>query len=171
MKHGVIDNLPRIKAVAPAKRPFTLRVTWTDGARDDVDLTGLIHRSRHFNVFASDPAALRRVRVIDYGAAIGWANGLDYSADTLKTLADEQRPMAGAELAAFEAKFGLNTAETATLLEIAERTVRLYRGAEKLPQPIAVALRAMAANDTVLAAHYRPATRRLPGRPKKAVAA
>ena len=61
-----------------------------------------MHRSRHFRVFLDAPAAFRKVRVAYCGAGIEWDNGLDYGADTLKMLADEQRPVSGADLVAFE---------------------------------------------------------------------
>jgi hypothetical protein len=42
-----VDTLPRIKSVA-ARAPWTLHMTWADRKKDPIDLTGLIHRSRHF---------------------------------------------------------------------------------------------------------------------------
>lgn len=161
------ESLPRIKAIAPARTPFVLDVTWQNGTRSRVDLTGLIHRSRHFRVFTGRPSEFRKVRVINYGTGIGWENGLDYAAATLKTMAEEQRPMTGAELSAFQERNRLNTRETAALLDIAERTVRAYRRARALPQPIAIALRAFDADGTILAAHYKPVDVRPRGRPRQ----
>lgn len=160
------DLLSRVKAVEAAKAPLSLRITWGDGTRSDVDLTGLIHSSRHFAVFSRDTAAFRRVKPVSYGSGIGWDNGLDYSAATLRTLAEQQRALSGKDLTAFESRHGLNTAETAMLLHVAERTVRAYRGLKTLPEPIAIALRAFDGDPTVFAAHYRPISRRQRGRPK-----
>jgi hypothetical protein len=165
----LMDAPLRIKSVEPAKSAFTLKVVWADGSRSRVDFTGLIHRSRHFKAFADDAAAFRRVKPIAFGTGIGWANGLDYSAATLKTLADEQHALSGDDLVAFEKKFGLNTAETAVLLHVAERTVRVYRAADALPETIAMALRSLEADSTIFAAHYRPVARRERGRPRKPV--
>jgi DNA-binding transcriptional regulator YiaG len=162
-------EMPRVKRVSAGKRPWTVDVQWKDGSESHVDLTGLIHRSRHFRRFLEEPLAFRKVKIVDWGAAIGWENGLDYSANTLKTIAEEQRPLSGADLQAFEAKNNLNSAETANLFDVSERTIREYRTVEKLPQPIALALRAMLANSAVLDAHYRPAARRPRGRPKQSV--
>jgi hypothetical protein len=161
------DKLPRIKSVSAGRVPWTLNVGWANGKKDRVDLTGLIHRSRHFRVFLDDPATFRKVRVVHFGGGIEWENGLDYGADTLKMLADEQRPVSGADLVAFEAELHLGTAETAALLGLAERTVRAYRKADRLPQSVAIALRTMRASNTVLAAHYRPVGHRARGRPRK----
>ena len=100
---------------------------------------------------------------------IEWENGLDYGADTLKMMADERRPVSGADLVAFESDLNLSTSETAALLGLAERTVRAYRRAERLPQSIAIAIRTIRASNTVLAAHYRPVGQRRRGRPRKEV--
>src|SRR6266516_389049 len=134
-----MDTLPRLKAVSAARAPWTVNVTWADGTKDRVDLTGLIHRSRHFRVFLNRPGTFRKVRVVPFGAGIEWENGLDYGADTLKMMADEQRPVSGADLVAFEGALDLSTSETAMLLGLAERTVRAYRRAKRLPQSIAIA--------------------------------
>jgi hypothetical protein len=149
---------------------LSLDVAWDDGTKSRVDMTGLVHTSRHFKVFAEDAAAFRRVKPVSYGSGIGWENGLDYSAATLKTLAEQQQSMSGEELVSFERKHGLNTAETAALLDIAERTVRSYREADALPEPVAMALRALDRDPTIFAAHYRPIARRGRGRPIKAAA-
>jgi len=162
-----MDSLPRVKSVGAARAPWSLNITWADATKGRIDLTGLIHRSRHFRVFLDSPAAFRKVHVADFGGGIEWENGLDYGADTLKMLADEQRPVSGADLVAFETELNLGTAETAALLGLAERTVRFYRIAKRLPQALAIAIRAIRASNTILAAHYRPAGHRLRGRPKK----
>jgi len=75
--------------------------------------------------------------------------------------------VSGADLAAFEAELNLSTAETAALLGLAERTVRAYRNAKRLPQSVAIAIRTIRASNTVLAAHYRPVGHRARGRPRK----
>jgi Protein of unknown function (DUF2442) len=165
-----MDTLPRIKAIGTASGPWALNVTWADGSKDRVDLTGLIHRSRHFRVFLDDAAAFRKVHLSAFGGGIEWENGLDYGADTLKMMADEQRPVRGHDLVAFERTFKLSTAETAALLGLAERTVRAYRNAKRLPQSVAIAIRAIQASSTVLAAHYRPVGHPARGRPRKQVA-
>jgi hypothetical protein len=162
-----VDALPRVKAASIGRAPWTINVTWADGTKDRIDLTGLIHRSRHFRVFIDHPAAFRRLRVAPFGAGIEWDNGLDYGADTLKMMADEQRPVSGADLVAFESDLNLSTSETAVLFGLAERTVRAYRHAQRLPQTLALAIRVIRASNTVLAAHYRPVGQRGRGRPKR----
>jgi hypothetical protein len=162
-----VDALPRVGSVTAGRAPWTLNVIWADGTKNRVDLTGLIHRSRHFRIFLDDPGAFRRVHLADFGGGVEWDNGLDYGADTLRMVADEQRPVTGADLVAFELDFNLSTAETAALLGLAERTVRAYRTAKEVPQSVAIAIRAIRASNTLLAAHYRPVGHRARGRPKK----
>jgi hypothetical protein len=82
------DGLPRVKSVAAARAPWTLNVEWADDTKNRVDLTDLIHRSRHFRRFLDDPEAFRRVRVADFGGGVAWENGLDYGADTLKLIVE-----------------------------------------------------------------------------------
>ncbi|HXC54808.1 MAG TPA: hypothetical protein VNU97_05910 [Rhizomicrobium sp.] len=162
--------LPRIKSVQAARAPLLLDVVWGDGTKSRIDMTGLVHSSRHFKVFAQDAAAFRRVKPVGYGSGIGWENGLDYSAATLRTLAQQQQALSGRHLAKFEARHGLNTAETAALFDVAERTVRSYRETKALPEPVAIALRTFDSDPTVFAAHYRPVARRGRGRPAKVAA-
>jgi hypothetical protein len=162
-----MDTLARIRAVTAARAPWTLNVTWVDGTKDRVDLTGLIHRSRHFGIFLGNAAAFRKVHLSAFGGGIEWENGLDYGADTLQMMAAEQRPVSGRDLVAFESALSLSTGETAALLGLAERTVRAYRRAKRLPQSVAIAMRAIRASNTVLAAHYRPVGHPTRGRPRK----
>ena len=84
-------------------------------------------------------------------------------------MAEEQRRLTGADLVEFESAHDLSAAETATILGLAERTVRAYRGRRQLPQTIAISLRVLWSSSTRLAAHYWPAGQRKPGRPASAV--
>jgi hypothetical protein len=162
-----MDTLPRVKSVTAAKKGLVLDVVWSDNRKSRVDLTGLVHRSKHFRAFIDDLKAFQSVAPVNFGSGIGWANGLDYSASTLQTMAEEQRPMKGKDLTAFEQKYDLNTAELAALLEIAERTVRAYKTANVLPTTIAMSLRSLDADQARFAAHFRPIERRGRGRPQK----
>lgn len=165
-----MEPTARVKAVSAARKPLSLNVTWDGGEKSVIDLTGLVYRSRHFRVFLDDAAAFKKVKVVDFGSGIGWENGLDYAADTLKLLANEQKPLGGDFLVGFQFRHNLNTAEIANLLRIAERTVRAYRSTVELPAPIAFSLRRMDGDPTVFAAHYRPIERRKRGRPKSQAA-
>ncbi|HEY5046908.1 MAG TPA: hypothetical protein VII49_02675 [Rhizomicrobium sp.] len=162
-----IEVLPRVKSVAAGPR-FTLNVEWKDGSRTKADLTGLIHSSKHFGVFARDAAAFRHVRPVAWGDGVQWDNGLDYSAATLKELAEEQQPMKGSELKTFVIARKLNNEELAGLLGCTARTIRAWYGAKRIPRWAATSVRCLQRDDTLFAAHFRPVKVRPRGRPKTA---
>ena len=163
-----MDIMPRVKAVSAAKLPFVLNVEWNDGSKSRVDLTGLVHSSQHFKVFADDLDAFRKVQPDEYGVGIEWANGLDYSANTLKALADEQKPMSGKYLELFEKLLKLSTEETAHLMKVDRRTILNWRQSNKLPVAVGIAIRRFQSDPTAFAAHYRPIEAKPRGRPKQA---
>ncbi len=163
-----MSKLPKIAAVSAAKAPFTLHVTWGDGKKDVVNLTGLVSLSKHFRVFLADPKSFRKVRPTEFGGGIEWSNGLDYSADSLMTLADEQKPMTGKDLVTFEKSFALNSEEMAGLLDVTPRSIHNWRKADELPALVSGALRKFERDKTAFAAHYRPIEVKPRGRPKAA---
>src|SRR5690348_7232150 len=163
---SAMETLPRVKAVAAAKSPFVLNIEWKDGAKTKADLTGLVHSSRHFKVFANDRQAFARVKPDEYGTGIEWENGLDYSAGSLRKLSEEQKPLDGKSLVQFERRHNLNTEETACMLSVTDRTVQSYRRMSALPKAVAVALRHLDEDPTAFAAHYKPIAVKPRGRPK-----
>jgi hypothetical protein len=162
-----VEELKKIKSVSAVRgKPYALRVTWRDGSRDVVDMTGVVHRIAAFAPLR-DPAVFRKVRGIAEGLGIGWAGDLDYSARSLRLLAEEQRTLSGADLVDFERNAGLTTRETAEVFDVAPRTVASYRRSARLPRAIGSMLRALRNDPAVLAAYYRPLSRPR-GRPRKA---
>lgn len=164
-----IDTPLRLKSVAAGTAPLTLAIVWTDGRRDVVDLSGLVARSRHFAVFADDPEAFGDVGVADWGYTVEWANGLDWPAPNLKLLADEQRVVTGADLAAWQEGARLSNQEAADVLGVDLKTVKNWRAAEFRHKPLPTAaqwsIRHLTQEPLALIAHYRP---RRAGRPRKA---
>jgi hypothetical protein len=151
----------RVKSLKLARgAPYSLRLEWDDGRKDLVDLSGVIFRYSIFTPLRNDPKLFRAAAIIDGGLAIGWTEEMDYSAQSLRRVADEQRPMSGDELLSFEAQNKLTAVDTATVLDIGVRTVKAYRRAKKLPTPVAIAIRAMRAEPALLAAHYKPKSKR-----------
>ena len=160
-----MPDLPRVKSVRAGPN-FTLSIAWKDGSQSQANLTGLVHSSEHFAAFSEDRAAFRRVKPVAWGDGIEWDNGLDYSANALRELSDEQQPMKGAELRSFALQKRLNTEEFAELLGCTARTVRNYYSSSRVPRWVAMAVRNFQRDDTVFAAHYRPVTVKPRGRPK-----
>ncbi len=127
-----------------------------------VDLTGLLARSVHFAPLVHDAEAFAAVRIIQDGLGVAWPvetkwGELDLSAETLRRIADEQRPMTGAEFAAWRNSLGLSLTEAASLLGLGRRTIIGYLKKDELPAVVAIACRALARDANLLAAHYVPA--------------
>lgn len=128
----------------------------------DVDLTGLVTRSVHFAPLVHDTEAFAGVRIVEDGLGVAWPvetrwGKLDLSAATLRRVADEQRPMTGAEFAAWRDSLGLSLTEAASLLGLGRRTIMGYLKKDELPAVVAIACRALARDPNLLAAHYVPA--------------
>ena len=151
-----------------AKPNNTLQFTVDDQSARRVDLTGLIAKSRHFAVFATDKEAFKRVRTDEYGAGVEWENGLDLSVDTLIAMADEQRPMTGKQLADCILQLEINLPETARILDTSERTVRTYMKMNHVPNTTAYTIRRCVEDNTFFMALYRPIPVAPRGRPKAA---
>ena len=161
----LMNDLPRVKSVTAGPN-FTLAIQWQDGSRSKADLTGLIHSSQHFSKFIEEPVAFRKVKPVAWGDGVEWENGLDYSANTLKELADEQTPMKGKELSQFVTAKKLNNQEFAELLGCTVKTVRSYYASKEVPQWVAVTVRCFQRDDTIFAAHFRPVQVKPRGRPR-----
>lgn len=164
-------NNPQIAKIKPGRAPHTLNVTWRGGGADAVDLSGLVFRHEVFAPLRAE-AAFRDVAVINNGDAIAWdattpdGERLDYGADTLYVLAEEQRPMSGAAMADFRAGHGLSQSDLAGILGVTTRTVQNHEAAEQVPASVGITVRALGRNRTVLDAHLgRPGGK--PGRPRK----
>lgn len=128
-----------------AQEGFILKVTWSDGTSDLIDLSGLVAISRHFNVFAKDPAAFARVAPINWGHGVGWENGLDYSGENLARIAAEQRNDGGSKvLEQFRRKYGLTNRQVARALGYGESTIKnIQSGRGKMTTAARIAIKAM----------------------------
>lgn len=161
-------NPTRRIAAVQALPGHRLHVTWQDGGSAAIDLTGLIHKK---SVFAplKDEAAFAQVETIDYGTGIEWANGLDYSADSLEVLAQEQTAMTPAAFRAWKAAMQLSTNEMADIFGMSASAIKAYlSGASPIPIAVQIACRAMRDDPDILYARFRP---RVAGRPRKQPAA
>src|SRR5205823_5050046 len=54
---------PRIAAVAPSAKPFTLQIRWSTGGETLVDVSGIIHSFHFYSPLRHDPERFRQVRV------------------------------------------------------------------------------------------------------------
>ena len=161
------DELPRIRRVHPGDEPLTLTIDWADGTRSTVNLAGVIASFKPFAPLA-EPELFRQARVIAYGSGIGWPDGLDYSADSLWMVAEEQRAMTTEEFRAWQDKLGLTVIEAAEILGFSPRTIKTYRtGYGIIPKAVTALCRSTLRDPTVFGAHFRPLAKSRRGRPRK----
>ena len=155
--------LQRIRRVSPGKEPTTLVIDWDDDTRTTVYLAGVIARIKAFAPL-TDPKLFREARVVDWGDGIAWPNGLDYSADSLRLISEEQRAMTTEEFRTWQDGLKLSNQEAVDLLGFSLRTIKNYRAGATIPKAVAVTCRSMLRDPTVFRAHFRPRHR---GRPRK----
>jgi hypothetical protein len=155
------DDVAKVKKVR-ASRGRTLRVSFAKDRREyELDLTGLIARSRHFAPLIGDAETFAKVAIIEGGLGVAWPvptkwGPLDVSATTLRRIAEEQQPMTGADFAKWRKSLGLSLSEAANLLSLSRRTIMGYLKKDELPTVVAIACRALARDKHLLAAHYVP---------------
>lgn len=139
-------NLPRIVAVAPGKKPMTLRLRWDRGDESLVNLSGVIATFRVYEPLRRSPELFGQARIGEHGTDIVWTDDIDMSADTLWRLAQEQ---SGVTLSADAFRewrerhaYTLDTAAEA--LGISRRMVAYYeQGKKPIPRVVALATKAL----------------------------
>jgi hypothetical protein len=160
---GMSDEMATITKLRPV-RGGVLRVRFAGERHErDLDLTGLIARSRHFAPLIDDAATFAKAEIVEDGLGVAWPvqtkwGRLDVSASTLRRIAEEQQPMTGADFAQWRTALGLSLTEAAKLLGVGRRTIMSYvkkrraaaRRRHRLPG-------ALAGDKDVLAAHFVPA--------------
>jgi len=158
----VSDEVARVTKVR-ATGGRGLRVRFAGDQRErELDLTGLIARSRHFTPLLNDDVSFGEVKIVERGLGVAWPvrtkwGQLDLSASTLRRIAEEQQPMTGADFAQWRRSLGLSLTEAAKLLGVTRRTIMGYLKRSELPPVVAIACRALARDQHLLAAHYVPA--------------
>ena len=147
--------MTRLKKVRPAGR-FALELEWRDGRKQRADLAGLVAASRHFRRFAEHPAEFAQVAAVNWGHGIAWKNGLDYAAENLARIADEQAEASGAEeIKRFQEHFELTNAEAGAVFGYKPSQIKNFRsGAWAVPKPVLIALREMRRDPTLFHAHF-----------------
>lgn len=157
-----MSDLPMIASVEalPGQR---LHIRWRDGHGDAVDMTGVIADFRPFAPLA-DHATFAKVTVAGHGSGIAWECGLDYSADSLARLAEDQRDWSGEDVVRWQKRMRLSNQEAADMLGIGLTTFKGYRSLRHLPAQVKIACRAMELDRALFQARFRP---RRTGRPRK----
>jgi len=159
-----MTRLNKVSPLSKTDAPFGLSLTWADGRAQTVDLSGLITFSRHFKVFAKSPDAFTKVSVINWGHGIEWENGLDYSAENLARIADEQPEETGPKLiATFKKRFDLTNEQVGRALGYKKSQIKNFRsGVTRVNPAVRVAIRTMLNDPTVLYARMGATDRKKP---------
>lgn len=161
-------ELPRIENVEP-HGASALRIRWKGKrAYDAIELIGWIATGGDVLAPLRNAATFAKVAPSDYGAAVSWDDGegdLSIDAVHLKKLADEQRPFSNNEVCAWQAATNISNNEAADFVGVSLSTWNTYRTDARIPQAVAVMLRASRRDPLLMQAHLRPRTT---GRPRKA---
>ena len=139
-------TLPRIAAVAAGKKPHTLRIRWTHGGENTVDVSALLDTFRVYAPLRQNAALFRRVRVGEHGTDIVWSEELDMSADTLWRLAQEQTgvTMSAEEFRQWRKQKHYTLDEAAAALGISRRMAAYYdHGDKPIPRVVTLATQAL----------------------------
>ena len=127
------NTMPLVRRVRATSAPNTLAIDWKGGGSDTVDLTGLIARIKAFAPL-KEADAFAAVRADDTAMGIEWDCGLDLSGTTLKTIAEEQRPMAAAEFVRFMTDYGISIREAGDLFGFSVSTIKTWRAGRGVAQ-------------------------------------
>ena len=139
-------NLPRIVKLMPARKRWSLRVTWNSGLETTVDLAAPIAAYRVYLPLRDDPSRFREARIGEHGTDVVWPDGLDMSADLIWQLAREQSgiTMSSADFRAWREGLGLTLDGAAEALGISRRMIAYYEtGAQPVPRVVALATRGL----------------------------
>lgn len=135
--------------------------------RYEIELGGWIATGGGILAPLRDPEVFANAKISDHGAAVTWDNGAgDLSIDAmhLRKIADEQRPLDNAALRDWQARANLSNAEAADFVGVSPSTWATYRVDARIPQAVAMTLRAATRDPLLLQAHLRP---RYAGRPRQ----
>lgn len=133
------EPLPTVKTVKGSAN-YILAIEWTDGTKSRVDMSAVIERFKPFAPLA-DVNEFKAVEPINYGQGIGWANGLDYSADNLARMARTQKAvvkgMSAAYFRTWQVNANLTNEIAASVLGMKTRQIIKYRkGDANIPMPV-----------------------------------
>ena len=141
----MIEEVAKVRKLR-ASGGRTLQVRFAKDRREyELDLTGLIARSRHFAPLIGDTETFAKAAIIEGGLGVAWPvptkwGTLDVSATTLRRIAEEQQPMTGADFAKWRKSLGLSLSEVANLLSLSRRTIMGYLKKDELPPVVAIVL-------------------------------
>lgn len=148
MKDDLIGSgapLPRLVAARPLEGR-KVEVTWRDGRRKIVDLAPAFASRRIYIPLREDDRLFATMRASEYGDAIEWDGGLDFSSVWLDRLPAIDFDNADFRQAMSDLDMSLEG--MAAQLEISRRLVADYRKDKPIPRHIALATRYLVEHKT-----------------------
>ena len=151
-----------VRKVRPSgKRTLRLRFAG-DRRQYDLDLTGLIARSRHFAPLMEDAETFAKIDIIGDGLGVAWpleTNGgalifLDQRCAGWRKSSYQCRART---LRSGENRWVSRSPRPPSCSLVGRRTIMGYLKKNELPPVVAIACRALARDKLVFAAHYVPA--------------
>ena len=142
-------QLPRLVSVKACNRFPFLEVTWQDGERGEIDLSGPISTFKFYEPLRQNPELFRTVQLGDYRTDVVWDGGLDMSADTLHRLFDEQtgQTMSAEGFRSWRERNAHTLDTAAKALGLSRRMVAYYeQGQKPIPRVVALATKALELN-------------------------
>jgi hypothetical protein len=162
-------DLPRLATVA-TDGPNTIVVTWRDGQRDRIDLSGWIATGGAILAPLDADDVFARATVGDHGTIVTWDGGEgDLAIDThhLALIAAEQQPFGSAQITAWQNGLAFSDQEAADFLGVSLSTWQAYTSGAPVPRTVAMVCRAALRDPVVIESHFRP---RKPGPKRTGVA-
>jgi DNA-binding transcriptional regulator YiaG len=133
--------LPKIKDAKPLDGR-KISVVWESGEVKIVDLAPALTSRRIYIPLRDDDELFRSFVISEYGDAIEWPNGIDFSALWIDRL--PPAGMANAEFRSIMDRLGLSLDGMAASLDVSRRLVADYRANKRIPSHIALATRYLA---------------------------
>ncbi|WP_137132091.1 DUF2442 domain-containing protein [Rhizobium sp. FY34] len=130
--------LPRI-GKAEALEGRLVRVTWTTGRQEVVDLAPALFSRRVFIPLREDDSLFRALQVDEWGTALEWPGGIDFSALWLSKLPAIE--FGNDDFRHAMDELGMTLEGMAAALDISRRQVADYRKAKAIPRSVAFATR------------------------------
>jgi len=131
-------QLPRIREAVPLEER-KVRVVFDNGLEKIVDLAPALQSRRFYIPLRDDDALFRSFHVSEYGDAIEWNEGLDFSADWLEKLPDVS--FTNTDFCQIMDRLNMSLDGMAIALDISRRQVASYRKDKPIPRHIAYAAR------------------------------
>ncbi|HQZ13103.1 MAG TPA: hypothetical protein PK286_09475 [Devosia sp.] len=124
---------------AEALEGRVVRVTWSTGAVETIDIAPALASHRAYVRLRADDALFQSLKVGEFGGSLEWADGSELAAAWIEELADAL--LTNAEFREAMDRMNMSLDGMAAHLGIARRLVAGYRKDKPIPKAVALATR------------------------------